>query len=80
MSKKFDFEGYSWIKVPRYVDDETLDCEERYTRLDAHHVQETKFLISKIRYLAGVLNDIADILEQGGNSEEIKKIIDQSEP
>lgn len=42
---------YKWIKVPRYVDDETLSWEERYKRLNDHHIQETTFLIEKVREL-----------------------------
>ena len=40
---------YKWIKVKKYVDDETLSYEERYRRLEQHHIEETTFLINKIR-------------------------------
>jgi len=43
--------SYSWIKVPKYKDDPTLTWEERYKRLDEHHITETTFLIDKIREL-----------------------------
>jgi hypothetical protein len=43
--------SYSWIKVPKYKDDATLTWEERYKRLDEHHIRETTFLIDKIREL-----------------------------
>ncbi|PTR00892.1 hypothetical protein C8P68_101121 [Mucilaginibacter yixingensis] len=49
--------SYKWIKVPRYVDDESLTWEERYKRLDEHHVRETTFLVEKIRELAKLLPD-----------------------
>jgi len=39
---------YSWIKVKKYVDDETLSWEERYKRLTKHHEEETTFLINNI--------------------------------
>lgn len=42
---------YRWIKVPKYVDDDTLSWEERYKRLNDHHVIETTFLIDKVREL-----------------------------
>ena len=42
---------YKWIKVPKYNDDETLSWEERYKRLNDHHIEETTFLINKIREL-----------------------------
>jgi hypothetical protein len=41
--------SYKWIKVKRYVDDESLSWEERYQRLDKHHIEETNFLIDKLR-------------------------------
>ena len=40
--------SYKWIKVKRYVDDESISWEERYQRLDKHHVEETNFLIDKL--------------------------------
>jgi hypothetical protein len=42
---------YKWIKVRRYVDDERLSIEERFKRLQEHHVEETSFLIDKIKEL-----------------------------
>ena len=43
---------YSWIKVKRYEDDPSLSWEERYKRLEEHHMKETDFLIKKVRELA----------------------------
>ena len=40
---------YKWIKVKKYKDDESLSYEERYSRLEQHHIEETTFLIDKIR-------------------------------
>jgi hypothetical protein len=37
--------------VPNYKDDDTLSWEKRYERLNEHHIQETNFLIDKIREL-----------------------------
>jgi hypothetical protein len=48
-------ETYRWIKVKKYMDDETLGWEERYRRLEAHHREETGFLISKVRDLVNKL-------------------------
>ncbi len=42
---------YKWIKVRKYVDDESLSIEERFKKLQAHHIEETSFLIDKIREL-----------------------------
>ena len=44
-------ETYKWIKVKKYVMDENLSWEERYFKLNEHHVEETNFLINKIRNL-----------------------------
>lgn len=41
--------SYKWIKMPKYIDDESLSFEERFKRLQEHHVKETTFLIDKIR-------------------------------
>jgi len=43
--------SYKWIKMPRYIDDENLPLEERLKRLEEHHIEETTFLIEKIREL-----------------------------
>ena len=47
-----NYQGYSWIKVPRYRMDPDKSWEERYKDLERHHVEETTFLINKIRELA----------------------------
>ncbi len=47
--KKEILETYKWIKIEKYQDDDTLTWEERYKRLNEHHISETNFLISKIR-------------------------------
>ena len=52
------YDGYGWIKVPRYVMDETKSWEDRYRQLEAHHIQETTFLIEKVRELAAELAGI----------------------
>ncbi len=47
--RKEILETYKWIKVKKYVMDETVSWEERYKKLEEHHVDETNFLINKIR-------------------------------
>ncbi len=49
LDKKIILETYKWIKVKSYVDDESLSWEERYKKLEKHHIEETTFLIDKIR-------------------------------
>jgi hypothetical protein len=48
-------ETYKWIKVKKYVDDTNLSWEERYKRLEQHHVEETTFLINKVREIVNEL-------------------------
>ena len=47
--KQIILKTYKWIKVKKYVDDQSLSWEERYKRLEKHHLEETNFLIDKIR-------------------------------
>ncbi|HEY4324604.1 MAG TPA: hypothetical protein VGN20_11480 [Mucilaginibacter sp.] len=49
--------SYKWIKVPRYKDDETLPMEVRLNKLQEHHIEETEFLINKVRALALLLKE-----------------------
>lgn len=44
-------EDYSWIKVPRFVDDPTKSWEDRFKTLEAHHERETTFLIEEVERL-----------------------------
>ncbi len=47
--RKEILETYKWIKVKKYKDDENLTWQERYKNLEDHHIEETTFLIEKIR-------------------------------
>jgi hypothetical protein len=49
IEKKEILETYKWIKIKKYRDDESLSWEERYKKLEEHHIEETNFLIDKIR-------------------------------
>lgn len=51
------YEGYGWIKVKKFDPEKYATIEERYTALDMHHVQETSFLIDKVRELAAQIVD-----------------------
>lgn len=53
--------SYKWIKVPKYQDDVSLSWEERYNRLNEHHIQETSFLIEKIRE---IVKDLPEATKQ----------------
>lgn len=50
-----DYSGYSWIKVKKHKFDPDKTWEDNYKNLDKHHVEETTFLIDKIRELANEL-------------------------
>lgn len=56
MTNKEYYTDYKWIKVKRYVMDESKSWENRYKDLDEHHIKETTFLISEIRKLADTLD------------------------
>jgi len=47
--KELILNTYRWIKVKKFVDDESLSWEERFKALEKHHIEETTFLINKIR-------------------------------
>ena len=50
-----NYDGFAWIKVPRYVMDESKSWPERYQALERHYIEETTFLIAKVRELAAAL-------------------------
>lgn len=43
------YDGYSWIKVKKHKFDPNKSWEENYKDLERHHIDETSFLINKIR-------------------------------
>ena len=53
-----EFQGYRWIKVPKYTMDEAASWEHRYHALEKHHIEETTFLINKVRELAAELEKL----------------------
>jgi hypothetical protein len=53
--KKEILSTYKWIKVKPYHMNELLSWEERYKELEKHHIDETNFLIKKIRDIVGQL-------------------------
>lgn len=71
------YEGYGWIKVKKFDPEKYATIEERYTALDMHHVQETSFLIDKVRELATKVADSS--LSLGGQALQLfekQKVID----
>ena len=57
------------IPIKRYVDDEALTWEERFRRLEAHHTEETRVLITEIERLEtgeGKLGRIGIVVTQCG--------------
>lgn len=58
--------GYSWIKVKKYKMDESLSWEERYKQLEAHHIEETTFLIEELRMNnIDIPREVTDQMEDG---------------
>jgi hypothetical protein len=56
------------IPIKRYVMDESLSWEERYRKLEAHHEEETKFLIRHANKTEQTLgNLLARIHRDGGH-------------
>jgi hypothetical protein len=55
------YADFKWIKVKKYAMNESLSWEERYRRLDEHHVQETSFLIAEIRQLAAKIDELQSV-------------------
>ncbi len=58
-----DYSGYGWIKVKKYKMDETLSWEDKYIQLEQHHIEETTFLINKVRELAAELKKSNDAIK-----------------
>lgn len=48
------------ITIKKYVMDETLSWEERYKKLEAHHKEETEFLIRRIESLEEFVDEITN--------------------
>ena len=41
--------SYRWIKVKRFKPEDYETFEDKYNALNEHHIEETNFLIEKIR-------------------------------
>ncbi len=48
------------ITIKKYVMDETISWEERYKQLEAHHKEETEFLIRRIESLEEFVDEITN--------------------
>lgn len=51
------YKGYKWIKVKQFKFDPKKSWEENYKTLEKHHVEETNFLIDKIKELVNLLDE-----------------------
>lgn len=58
--------GYGWIKVKKdpLIDEADASWQERFEALQAHHIEETTFLIEKVRELAALLDVSLDVCKQ----------------
>lgn len=52
------------IKIKRFVDDESLSWEERFKKLEAHHKEETQFLINEIETLECTIEELDAAVER----------------
>jgi hypothetical protein len=48
------------MKIKKFIDDPSLTLEERYNRLQAHHLEETKELIEAIEKLEADVEETWD--------------------
>jgi hypothetical protein len=58
------FNGYGWIKVKKWVDDQSKPLLERFAALETHHVEEATFLVDKVRELAKIIDEKDALLQK----------------
>ncbi len=46
------------IPIKKYIDDSSLTWEERYRRLEAHHLEETSWMINQLKFFEKEVNDM----------------------
>lgn len=49
--------SYKWIKVKRFNPDNYSTLEDKYKAFEEHHIEETSFLIDKVRELAKIIKE-----------------------
>lgn len=49
--------SYKWIKVKKFNPDDYSSLEDKYDAFEKHHIEETSFLIDKVRELAKIIKD-----------------------
>jgi hypothetical protein len=59
-----DYSGYKWIEVKHHKVDPNKSWEENYKDLEKHHVEETTFLIEKVRELAREKETLGKLLDE----------------
>lgn len=56
------------MKRPKkYTDDPSLSWEERYKRLEAHHIEETEYLLAKLEDARAELKDLRRLRDEGSS-------------
>lgn len=55
--------SFRWITVKKFTPHPSTPAKELYEQLEAHHINETTFLIDKVRELAKQLKDIENGIE-----------------
>ncbi len=60
MTEAEKYQGYKWIKTKHVKFDSNKTWEENYKALEAHHIEETTFLIEEVRRLAEKIDRMND--------------------
>jgi hypothetical protein len=60
LQKIANAEDFSWIKVRRYVKNESKSAEDQLADFEQHHLKEMTFLLNKCREFAQKLLDHRD--------------------
>ena len=58
MSESEKYQGYAWIKVKKHTFDPQKTDRQNYDDLNKHHIEETTFLIEKVREIARKLDAV----------------------
>ncbi len=55
--------NYRWIKVPKGKMSSKASMEQQLADLEQHHIEETTFLINKVREFAGIIGKLTEVIE-----------------
>ena len=52
------FKDYKWIKVKKHQSNKEDSLENQLAEFEKHHIEETSFLIAKVRELAAKIDEL----------------------